>query len=84
MRAGDAIVVDVLDLPAGVRYRKLATYLDRAQLFAVVGDGMVDGSWLWVAAHARVQVVMCDEESRSHGYASAVHAVRAHLGDPSP
>jgi membrane fusion protein (multidrug efflux system) len=84
VRLGDAVVVDVLDLPAGVQCRDLSVYLDQAEVFAVVGDGMIDAAWFAVAAHARVQVVVCDDESRSNGFAPAVQALQAHLGGPSP
>lgn len=84
VRAGDAVVVDVVDLPSRARCRDLATYLDRAEVFAVVGDGMIDASWLALAAHARVRVVVCDAASRSDGSSPVVQALQTHLVGPSP
>ena len=83
VRAGDAVVVDAVDLPAGFRCSELGTFMPRAELFAVVGPGFVDAAWLSIVAHRAVRVVECDAAARRDGYASAVCALAGYLGGPT-
>jgi membrane fusion protein (multidrug efflux system) len=81
--AGDAVVVDLADLPDGVRCDEFRKLVPRAELFAVVGPGSVDAAWLSMVAHPSVRVVQCDETARRDGYAPAVDALAGHLGGPT-
>jgi hypothetical protein len=83
VRAGDAVVVDAVDLPAGFRCGELGTFVPRAELFAVVGPGVVDAAWLSIVAHQAVRVVQCDDAARRDGYAPAVRALAGYLGGPT-
>jgi len=83
VRAGDAVVVDAVELPDGFRCSELGTFMPRAELFAVVGPGFVDAAWLSIVAHQAVRVVQCDDAARRGGYAPAVCALAGHLGGPT-
>lgn len=83
VRAGDAVVVDAAELPAGFRCGELGTFVPRAELFAVVGPGFVDAAWLSIVAHQAVRVVQCDDAARRDGYAPAVSALAGYLGGPT-
>lgn len=83
VRDGDALVVDLVDLPDGCRCQGFHKLGPRVEVFAVAGSGTVDAAWLAIVARQAVRVVQCDEAARLDGYAPAVAALAGHLGGPT-
>lgn len=81
--AGDAVVVDLVDLTVGVHCEEFHRLLPRAELFVVAGPCSMDAAWVTLFAHRAVRVVYCDEAARRDGYGPAVGALAGHLGGPT-
>jgi len=84
VRPGDVIVLDLLELPVGSSCRQVGQCVDRIDVFAVVGPGMVDSGWLLLAGGGSVHCVECDERARRGGFAPVVQALDAHLSGLTP
>ena len=82
--SGDAIVVDLVDLPRGVRCLEVAPLADRAAVFVLSGEGAVDAGWLALIADGAAHLVQCDDGSRRDGYGVVTSALAAFLGGPAP
>ena len=82
--SGDAIVVDLVDLPRGVRCLEVAPLADSAAVFVLSGEGTVDAGWLALIADGAAHLVQCDDGSRRNGYGVVTSALTAFLGGPAP
>lgn len=83
MRAGDLLVIDLLDGGLLLQPADVARLSTRGRAFLVTGTNRIAPEWLEISGHERVQVLRCPGCPASERFINLVAAIEAEIRGPA-